>query len=85
MDTNLEYLLYTKLNISLSDYFSDNGYFENIDVESLELYDYYTHPSRENFMNALVIGGKSALLIFIFIWVRASYPRIRFDNLMSFC
>jgi hypothetical protein len=85
MDTNLEYLLYTKLNISLSDYFSDNGYFENIDVESLELHDYYTHPSRENLMNALVIGGKSALLIFIFIWVRASYPRIRFDNLMSFC
>jgi NADH-ubiquinone oxidoreductase chain 1 len=24
-------------------------------------------------------------LIFIFIWARASFPRIRFDQLMSFC
>jgi len=25
------------------------------------------------------------MLIFTFIWVRASYPRIRFDQLMSYC
>ena len=24
-------------------------------------------------------------MIFIFIWVRASFPRIRFDQLMSVC
>jgi NADH-ubiquinone oxidoreductase chain 1 len=24
-------------------------------------------------------------MVFIFIWVRASFPRIRFDQLMSFC
>jgi NADH-ubiquinone oxidoreductase chain 1 len=24
-------------------------------------------------------------MIFIFIWARASFPRIRFDQLMSFC
>jgi NADH-ubiquinone oxidoreductase chain 1 len=24
-------------------------------------------------------------MIFIFIWVRASFPRIRFDQLMAFC
>jgi NADH-ubiquinone oxidoreductase chain 1 len=24
-------------------------------------------------------------LIFIFIWARASFPRIRFDQLMSYC
>jgi NADH-ubiquinone oxidoreductase chain 1 len=24
-------------------------------------------------------------MIFIFIWTRASFPRIRFDQLMSFC
>jgi NADH-ubiquinone oxidoreductase chain 1 len=24
-------------------------------------------------------------MIFIFIWVRASFPRIRFDQLMSYC
>jgi NADH-ubiquinone oxidoreductase chain 1 len=25
------------------------------------------------------------MMIFTFIWVRASFPRIRFDQLMSFC
>jgi NADH-ubiquinone oxidoreductase chain 1 len=24
-------------------------------------------------------------MVFTFIWVRASFPRIRFDQLMSFC
>jgi NADH-ubiquinone oxidoreductase chain 1 len=24
-------------------------------------------------------------MIFVFIWVRASFPRIRFDQLMAFC
>ena len=33
----------------------------------------------------LVIGIKACMMIFTFIWVRASFPRIRFDQLMSFC
>jgi NADH-ubiquinone oxidoreductase chain 1 len=28
---------------------------------------------------------KSCAMIFVFIWVRASFPRIRFDQLMTFC
>jgi NADH-ubiquinone oxidoreductase chain 1 len=32
-----------------------------------------------------VVGLKTCILIFSFIWVRASYPRIRFDQLMSYC
>ena len=28
---------------------------------------------------------KTFLLVFVFIWVRASFPRIRFDQLMSAC
>jgi NADH-ubiquinone oxidoreductase chain 1 len=31
------------------------------------------------------LGLKSCIMIFIFIWTRASLPRIRFDQLMSFC
>ena len=31
------------------------------------------------------LGVKSCIMIFIFIWARASLPRIRFDQLMSFC
>ena len=33
----------------------------------------------------LNLALKTALLIFVFIWVRASFPRIRFDQLMSVC
>jgi NADH-ubiquinone oxidoreductase chain 1 len=32
-----------------------------------------------------MLGIKSCILIFIFIWARASFPRIRFDQLMSYC
>jgi NADH-ubiquinone oxidoreductase chain 1 len=34
---------------------------------------------------SLMLGIKTCLLIFIFIWARASLPRIRFDQLMSYC
>jgi len=36
-------------------------------------------------ISSLSLGLKSCILIFVFIWVRASFPRIRFDQLMSYC
>lgn len=33
----------------------------------------------------LNLAFKTAFLIFVFIWARASFPRIRFDQLMSVC
>lgn len=33
----------------------------------------------------LNLAVKTAFLVFTFIWVRASFPRIRFDQLMSVC
>jgi NADH-ubiquinone oxidoreductase chain 1 len=36
-------------------------------------------------INSLSLGFKTCFFIFVFIWVRASFPRIRFDQLMSFC
>ena len=35
--------------------------------------------------SSIILGIKSSLMIFVFIWARASLPRIRFDQLMSFC
>ena len=52
-----------------------NSYFENI----------LSNPVIENLVYALVIGIKTSIMIFVFIWVRASFPRIRFDQLMSYC
>ena len=39
----------------------------------------------EGLLYGLNLGLKSSIMIFIFIWARASFPRIRFDQLMSFC
>ena len=36
-------------------------------------------------ISSLMLGIKSCVYVFIFIWVRASFPRIRFDQLMSYC
>jgi NADH-ubiquinone oxidoreductase chain 1 len=52
-----------------------NSFFESI----------LSNPVIENLVYALVIGIKTSIMIFVFIWVRASFPRIRFDQLMSYC
>ena len=39
----------------------------------------------EGLGTSLNLGLKACLMIFTFIWVRASFPRIRFDQLMSYC
>jgi NADH-ubiquinone oxidoreductase chain 1 len=36
-------------------------------------------------ISGIILGIKSSIMIFTFIWVRASFPRIRFDQLMSYC
>ena len=35
--------------------------------------------------SGIILGFKSCIMVFIFIWARASLPRIRYDQLMSFC
>ena len=65
-------------------------------VESSLWLDYSlekTKPTLEQIYNcsfkgifyALSFSIKTSILIFLFIWVRASFPRIRYDQLMSFC
>jgi NADH-ubiquinone oxidoreductase chain 1 len=57
-------------------------------------YFYYLRESLDAFLDSFLISGicsslnlafKTSALIFIFIWIRASFPRIRFDQLMSVC
>jgi NADH-ubiquinone oxidoreductase chain 1 len=43
------------------------------------------NPIIEGLFYGLTLGLKSSIMIFIFIWARASFPRIRFDQLMAFC
>ena len=44
-----------------------------------------TDPDLEGLLYGITIGLKSSIMIFVFIWARASFPRIRFDQLMAFC
>jgi NADH-ubiquinone oxidoreductase chain 1 len=65
------------------------GYLFDIDwissYENTKLQELLMNPFMNGLLSGLTIGLKSSLLVFIFIWVRASFPRIRFDQLMSFC
>jgi NADH-ubiquinone oxidoreductase chain 1 len=64
----------------LMEYVNFEYYINNLNNESL-----FSDPSIEGLFYGLALGIKSCILVFIFIWCRASFPRIRFDQLMSFC
>ena len=51
------------------------------DINNTYIYDILLHISS----SPLNLAVKTAFLVFVFIWVRASFPRIRFDQLMSVC
>lgn len=65
------------------------AYFINIDwiysSQYILIKDILKSSLVDNLLYSLTLGLKSSIFIFIFIWVRASFPRIRFDQLMSFC
>jgi len=68
-------------------YFKDPDFYCNSDVSIINT-KYETllsNPLTEGFIYGLTLGLKSCIMIFIFIWARASFPRIRYDQLMSFC
>ena len=47
--------------------------------------EFLNNSSFNGLLSSLILGVKSSFMIFAFIWVRASFPRVRFDQLMSFC
>jgi len=50
-----------------------------------EEYTSFFYIILDSLISAFTLGIKSCILIFTFIWARASLPRIRFDQLMSIC
>jgi NADH-ubiquinone oxidoreductase chain 1 len=65
---------------NLMQYIDFEYYINNLNKES-----FFSSPLVEGLLYGLTLGVKSCIMIFIFIWARASFPRIRFDQLMSFC
>jgi NADH-ubiquinone oxidoreductase chain 1 len=64
----------------LMEYINFDYYINNLNNESI-----LSDPLIEGLLYGLTLGLKSCIMIFVFIWARASFPRIRFDQLMSFC
>lgn len=54
------------------------------DILFLREVEIFNSPLLEGMVSGLTLGIKSCIMIFVFIWVRASFPRIRYDQLMSF-
>jgi NADH-ubiquinone oxidoreductase chain 1 len=76
-----DYNNFTLPNISIIDLWKNNFVEFYINQKESLLIDPYT----EGIYCGLILGIKSCIMIFIFIWARASFPRIRFDQLMTFC
>ena len=73
--------LYNSVSLfNLIQYVDFEYYVNNLNNESL-----FSDPIIEGLLYGLALGVKSCIMIFVFIWARASFPRIRFDQLMSFC
>ena len=79
MPVEIWYLEYHPLSNTIS-YLS---YLFTLSMEHLNNLSFY--PLIEGMLYGLTLGLKTCLMIFVFIWARASLPRIRFDQLMSFC
>ena len=73
---NLPFLI-----LNLIQYFNIDFYLDSLANKEFIFLD----SLIEGLLYGISLGLKSSIMIFIFIWVRASFPRIRFDQLMSFC
>lgn len=74
--------------LSLVQYTNFDAYIEETLFRQRLGYNYSIisyNPLVEGLYYGLSLGLKSCVMIFVFIWVRASFPRIRFDQLMTFC
>ena len=60
-------------------------YVLGIEMEFTESNVNYLTVILQGLTFSFMLGLKTCFLIFVFIWARASLPRIRFDQLMSYC
>jgi NADH-ubiquinone oxidoreductase chain 1 len=79
---NISYII----NVIYSIITIDTLYNEFYDVSIWYVYKYSLfNPIFNGIFFSFWLSLKTCIMIFVFIWARASFPRIRFDQLMSFC
>lgn len=76
---------YTLTLLNILDLIKDIDPYIYLSIMDTKLHILLSGPVMEGFLYGLTLGLKSCIMIFVFIWARASFPRIRYDQLMSFC
>jgi NADH-ubiquinone oxidoreductase chain 1 len=62
------------------------NYLNNFFIQDITIrQEYLSITILKGLTDGTILAIKSCILIFTFIWIRASFPRIRYDQLMSFC
>ena len=84
------YLFNFSLSFFIIEYFRAYEFTMLITFEKYEYEIFYQdetiiQPLLEGIVSSVILGIKTCIMVFVFIWARASFPRIRFDQLMSFC
>ena len=92
LDISFNIYLFSNFYSFLSSYFSVPFF----DISSLN-FNYFTLFSNKDIVfdsvslfidklyGSYIFGIKIIFVVFFFIWVRASFPRLRYDQLMSLC
>ena len=85
-------LMYFVNVINLIDYFilypkwfNENIVFEDLTTSNILFVEYELNNSFLSIFYPSTLSLKAYYIVFLFILVRASYPRLRFDRLMAYC
>ena len=79
---NISYIINIIHNIITTDILYNE--FDDVSIWYVYKYSLF-NPIFNGIFFSFWLSLKTCVMIFVFIWARASFPRIRFDQLMSFC
>ena len=79
------YLFNSYYLIHIVQYVDFDYYLYLLDNNYSSYMDNSYNPAIDGLMFSSILALKTTIMVFIFIWVRASFPRIRFDQLMLYC
>jgi NADH-ubiquinone oxidoreductase chain 1 len=84
-NTIINLLITSTFNVNYLDIININTISENHPIIEYLTISYCINNLLLSFIYSSSLSLKSYALVFLFIWVRASFPRLRFDKLMSYC
>jgi len=77
------YMVKKDLSLDNTEYMSTEKHFTEFSSKDIILDAISTLIDK--IQGSYILGFKIIIVVFLFIWVRASFPRFRYDQLMSLC